>query len=54
MFIIYRRLRCYSYIINLSIKAFLFSDNPNTFKLEIDFFKKLKLEIRYKRELLTL
>jgi hypothetical protein len=47
-------MRCYGYIINLIVKAFLFGDNLDIFKLEIENFKKLKLEICYKHELLTL
>jgi hypothetical protein len=47
-------MRCYSYIINLTVKAFLFSDNPDAFKLEIKNFKKLKLKIHYEHKLLTL
>ena len=50
---IYRRLRCFSYIINLSTKAFLFSEDSNAFELEIDNLEKLKLKVRYKRELLA-
>jgi hypothetical protein len=49
----HRRLRCYGHIINLSTRAFLFGDNPDTFELEIDNLEKLKLEIRYERELLA-
>jgi hypothetical protein len=45
---------CYGHIINLVAKAFLFGDDPDAFKLEIENAEKLKLEIRYKRELLAL
>jgi hypothetical protein len=47
-------MRCYSHIINLTAKAFLFGDNPDAFELKIENFKKLKLEIRHERELLVL
>jgi hypothetical protein len=50
----HRRLRYYGHVINLSAKAFLFGDDSDAFKLEIENLKKLKLEIRYKRELLAL
>jgi hypothetical protein len=47
-------MRYYGYIINLIIKAFLFNNDPDAFKLEIENIKKLKLKIRYKRELFIL
>jgi len=50
---IYRRLRCFGHVINLSAKAFLFGKDPDAFELEIDNLEKLKLEVRYERELLA-
>jgi len=50
---IYQRLRCFGHVINLSAKAFLFGEDPDAFELEIDNLEKLKLEVRYKRELLA-
>jgi hypothetical protein len=47
-------MRCYGHVINLAARAFLFSDDPDAFKLEIKNVEKLKLEIRYKHKLLTL
>jgi hypothetical protein len=47
-------MRCYGHVINLAAKAFLFSDDPDAFELEIENTEKLKLEIRHERELLTL
>jgi hypothetical protein len=44
----------YSYVINLAAKAFLFSNNPDAFKLKVKNAEKLKFEICYKHELLTL
>ncbi len=49
----HRRLRCYGHVINLAAKAFLFGHNPDAFELEIENLEKLKLEIRYERELLA-
>ena len=49
-----RRLRCYGHVINLAAKAFLFGDDLDAFELEINTLEKLKLEIRYERELLAL
>lgn len=46
-------MRYYSHIINLIIKDFLFNNDLDAFKLKIKNIEKLKLEIRYKRELLT-
>jgi len=51
--VIHQRLRCFGHIINLSAKTSLFSEDPDAFKLEIDNLEKLKLEVRYKRELLA-
>ena len=48
------RLRYYKYVINLVIKVFLFSNDPDVFKLEINTLEKFKFEIRHKRELLIL
>ena len=50
---IHQRLRCFGHIINLSAKAFLFGEDPDAFELEIDNLEKLKLEVRYERELLA-
>jgi hypothetical protein len=50
----YYQLHCYSHIINLAAKAFLFSNKPDAFKLKIDNLKKLKLETRHELKLLTL
>ena len=49
-----RRLRCYRHVINLVVKVFLFSDDPDAFELEINTLKKFKFEIRHERKLLTL
>ena len=49
-----RRLRYYGHVINFVVKAFLFDNDPDAFELEINTLKKLKLEIRHERELLTL
>ena len=49
-----QHLDCYGHIINLAAKAFLFSDDPDAFKLEIDNLEKLKLKIHHEHELLTL
>lgn len=50
----HRRMRCYGHIINLAAKAFLFSDDPVAFKLEIENAERLKLEIHHKQELFAL
>ena len=52
--IIHWRLRCYGHVINLSVKVFLFGNDPDAFEFKINNLEKFKLEIRYERELLTL
>ena len=50
----HRQIRYYGHIINFAIKTFLFDSYLNAFEFKINNFENLKLEIRYKQELLNL